>query len=523
MAGFSPGQKKMMGMASAVVLAGVLALAVLHGKTDWTPLYTQLAPADASAITKKLDSSGVAYQLADGGSTIEVSKDVVYQTRIDMASVSLPSDSTVGYGILDNQSMTSSDFMQQVSYQRAMEGELAKTIDAIDGVEASTVHLALPKDDTFALSDQAPSASVMVKTASGKSLTAEQTQAVVNLVASSIQNLTANEVTVADSQGDVLASPSTGVTGGGSGTDSSDDATSAYDRQVASAIESMLAPSVGVGKVKATVSAVLDFDQSAQTSETYSAPSTIIPNTPLVQSQSTKTETYGGSGPDPSGILGANNGTGSTNTTTGTTASGSGYNLDQNDSTPALNKVTEQINKAPGTVTHMSVAVMVDEKALPQSEVAKVQTMVSAAAGIQPSRGDTVVVNRMPFDTKLQKQMEAEVAAAAPASSSFPISLIIQGVIALAVLAGLVVTLKRRKAETEPISAAELTAGGLVHQPIPPSAVLPPRDNGQIITLPDQPMVNDRREVLGELIDNQPDEVAQVLRSWLGDRREVRR
>ena len=121
--GFHPGQKRGMGVAGGVVLAGVLALAVLHGKTDWTPLYTQLAPADASAITKKLDSSGVAYQLADGGGTIPVSKDVVYQTRIDMASVALPSDSTVGYGILDNQSMTSSDFMQQVSYQRAMEGD----------------------------------------------------------------------------------------------------------------------------------------------------------------------------------------------------------------------------------------------------------------------------------------------------------------------------------------------------------------------------------------------------------------
>ena len=107
----------------------------------------------------------------------------------------------------------------------------------------------------------------MVKTASGKTLTSEQTQAVVNLVASSIQNLTANEVTVADSQGDVLASPSTGVIAN-SGGGSSDDATQNYDRQLENAIESMLAQSVGTGKVKATVSADLDFDQSAQTSET---------------------------------------------------------------------------------------------------------------------------------------------------------------------------------------------------------------------------------------------------------------
>ena len=141
---------------------------------------------------------------------------------------------------------------------------------------------------------------------------------------------------------------------------------------------------------------------------------------------------------------------------------------------------------------------MVDEKALPQSMVPKVEQMVSAAAGIQASRGDKVVVDRMPFDTKLQKQMEAEVAAAAPPSSSLPISLIIQGVIALAVIAGLVVTLKRRKPESEPISAAELMmagGGGLVHQPIPPSAYIPAQEGGQIITLPDQPVVNDRREV----------------------------
>jgi flagellar biosynthesis/type III secretory pathway M-ring protein FliF/YscJ len=91
------------------------------------------------------------------------------------------------------------------------------------------------------------------------------------------------------------------------------------------------------------------------------------------------------------------------------------------------------------------------------------------------------------------------------------------------VLAGLVVMLRRRQPSNEPISAAELLAGGLVHQPIPPSSIIPGREHGQIITLPDQPAVSDRREVLGELIDNQPDEVAQVLRSWLGDRREVPR
>ncbi len=521
---FSAKQRKTMGIVAVVVIAGVLALAVVNGRTTWVPLYTGLSPADASAITKKLDSSGTAYQLSDDGSTILVSKDLVYQTRIDMASVSLPSDSTVGYGILDNQSMTSSDFMQQVSYQRAMEGELAKTIDAIDGVEASTVHLALPKDDTFALSDQTPSASVMVKTAQGHTLTSEQTQAVVNLVASSIQNLSPNDVTVADSQGDVLASPSTGVMASSGGSGAQGDAAQAYDRQVASAIESMLAQSVGTGKVKATVAADLDFDQSAQTSVSYSSPSTIVPNTPLMQSQSTKTETYNGSNASGAagGVVGPVNTTGGTNTATGTGSGSGGYNLNENDSTPALNKVTQTINEAPGKVNHLSVAVMIDEKALPASKVAEVQRMVSAAAGIDPTRGDSVVVSRMPFNTQLQKQEQTELQAAPAASAGggLPIALIIQGVIALALIVGVVTLLRRRAPEVEALSPAELMAGGLVRQSMPTAHG---DDNGQIITLSATPVVNDRREVLGELIDNQPDEVAQVLRSWLGDRREVRR
>src|SRR5215217_5471016 len=143
-----------------------------------SPLFSNLASADASAIVEELTTEGVAYTLADGGQTIMVAQDKVSSLRLTMSGLGLPADNESGYALLDEQGITTSEFQQQVSYQRALEGELANTLKSLDGVNAAVVHIALPKDEVFATDEGKPTASVLLDLAPGTNLAGEQVQAV---------------------------------------------------------------------------------------------------------------------------------------------------------------------------------------------------------------------------------------------------------------------------------------------------------------------------------------------------------
>lgn len=537
---FDRRQRTTMGVVFVATIGAVLAFSFLGNQTDWKPLMTNLSADDAAAVTKQLDSLGTEYELADGGATVMVPADVVYQTRIDIAAVDMPSSGKVGYGILDSQDLTSSEFSQRVGYKRAMEGELAMTIESIEGVNAALVHLAIPKDDTFALDAQKATASVMVKTAKGTVLSGRQVQAIVNLVASGTENLSPDDVTVADGAGNVLAAP--GTAPGAGGGDSSE-MQGKYEATLASSIEEMLAAVVGPGKAKATVSAELDFDSSSSVSETYAPPTTLVAGQALAVNETTKNETYGGdaTGTATQGVLGPTG----TAVTAGGAANGSGYQLNERQVNNAVNKVVENVNRAPGTVKKVSVAVIVDEEAVTAAQLPEIQTLVSAAAGITADRGDTIAVSRFALDNTESKQLEKELAfrdkqlAAATGSAGIP-------VVAVAGAGGVLLVLfvifflrsrKKKRREDADVYPLELSAGNsLPAEQIINIDATPrrsPQDAGVFADVgagAAMGAVNsgqgpglERREVLGDLIDNQPDEVAQLLRSWLGDRREVAR
>src|SRR5256884_3844646 len=202
---FTPGQK-------AVTLFGIVALVVggvlfanWASTPAYAPLFSNLSSTDASAIVDKLTSGGTPYQLTDGGATIMVPQSQVYDLRLKMSGQGLPAQNDTGYSLLDKQGVTTSDFMQNVDYQRALEGELDKTIKSINGVQAATVHLALPPKDVFATDTQKPTASVLVTTSLGRTLSPDQVQSIVHLVAASVVGLDPNQVTVADAAGNVLS------------------------------------------------------------------------------------------------------------------------------------------------------------------------------------------------------------------------------------------------------------------------------------------------------------------------------
>ncbi|MGH8890396.1 MAG: flagellar basal-body MS-ring/collar protein FliF, partial [Acidothermaceae bacterium] len=272
LADFTAGQKTVTVLVVVGLLVGGYLFSSWASKPTYTPLFSNLAATDASAITDKLTASKEPFKLADGGGTIMVPQKDVYQLRLDMAKNNLPASGQSGFSLLDKGGITTSQFQQNVEYQQALEGELVKTIESIDGVSAAVVNLVLPSDDVFSDDSKKSTASVLVTNDPSKPLSAGQVQAIVHLVASSVEGLDPNDVTVADSQGNVLSAP--GVNGTLSGASSmQDQQTAAYEQRVSNAVQALLVPLVGAGHAQVQVNATLNFDSQQTTSEQYVQPS----------------------------------------------------------------------------------------------------------------------------------------------------------------------------------------------------------------------------------------------------------
>jgi flagellar M-ring protein FliF len=527
MSGFSTGQKVVTGLAVVGLIIGGMMFSSWASKPTYTPLFSNLNSTDASSITQKLTSNKVPYKLADGGQTILVPQNQVYQQRMDLSAAGLPTGGAQGYSLLDKQGITTSEFQQHVDYQRALEGELAKTIGAIDGVAAASVHLVIPTQDVFADDSRKPSASVLIQNVPGKSMNSGQVQAVVHLVSSSVEGLTPDMVTVADSKGTVLSAP--GVDGMSAAVgDARVQQTKTYEDTVAKSLQDMLSTVIGPGHSVVRVTADLDFDQRQTTTETYgnAKPAPAL-------SEATTKETYTGNGnPPAAGVLGPTGGQ------TGATGTNSNYSKDDANRTFAVDKVTSVAQQAPGTVKRLSVAVVLDSAAK-GADQATVQRLVSAAAGINANRGDTVAVDTMTFDQSQAKEAQKELSKVAKAKSQENMMSLFKTVGVL-LLVGLVLLFvlrssKRQRrmpivippdlAELEaprtPIEAVALGEGDDEDdaEVLQPALVGAPANALDTVPTNELPEAAVAQSDIVQLIERQPDEVAQLLRSWLGDRR----
>jgi flagellar M-ring protein FliF len=508
--GFSPGQKMMTVLAAVGLVIGGFMFTSWASRPSYAPLFTNLSASDAASITGKLTSDKVTYKLADAGATVEVPVNQVYSERIKLAAAGLPGSSQSGYSLLDKQGITTSEFTQQVDFQRALEGELAKTITVIDGVNAASVHLVIPRQDVFAQSTSQASAAVLLSLTPGTSLSPTQVQAVVHLVASSVEGLTPANVTVTDSKGDVLAAPGTNGTQTAAG-DTQQQQTQSFQSTIGTSLQDMLAQVIGPNHAVVRVTADLNYDQKASTTETYPN------NKPIPLNQTTTQETYSGQGNPPAlGTLSA-----SPTTLPASTGGATTYNSQQNATNFAVDKVTQQIVQAPGTVNRMSIAVAVDSNTK-GVDATTIKQLVSAAAGIQPSRGDTVDVALVPFDTTTAVQAQKELKAAAAAKSQTKLfGEIKTGVMILLLLlvVGAVLRSARRAPQRLPL-------------PISPDLTLEPPSRGLgtgTLVSPGhaparyEPLTKSQAELAAadmsrQLNSARPDEVAGLLRDWLTER-----
>ncbi len=558
--GFGAVRLAVMGLVGVGFVAFFLFLTLRMTAAPMVPLFSDLALDDATKIVTKLDGMHVPYVLRGDGSTILVPNDRVLKLRMALAEQGLPSGGTVGYELFDEkEALGTTNFVQQLNQLRALEGELARSIRTLDGVEAARVHLVLPRHELFSRQTEKPSASIVLKLRGG--LSRGQVQAVQHLVGSAVPGLEPARVTVVDEHGTLLASGDDGDGVGGLAT-SLDQRTREIEHRLEQQIGQMVGSIVGPDKVRVQVAAQVDFNRMTRHSETFD------PDGQVVRSTQNTEETGLATDGAPDGVSVGNNvptevqaqKQGSQDQADGgksaTPQSTSRNNRTEETTNYEISHTTRTEVREPGQIERLSVAVLVDGgyKAGPKGEqvyvprsaeeLKQIDALVRSAIGYDEKRGDQVRVANLRF-AELQDfapQAEDNILFGLPKPDLLRIvETLVLGVVAL-LIALLVVKPVLTRLLTAPVEeiggrlalagasagAGELAmAGGeagmaLPGQPMAPPTALPaPRGLDSMIDIAQvegQVKESSVRKV-GEIVDRHPEEAIAIMRTWLAERR----
>jgi flagellar M-ring protein FliF len=467
-----------------------------------TPTYQVLiagmSSEDAAAVTEKLQGDGVPYKLADSGSTVMVPAAQVDAERIAIAAAGLPKGATKGsYEAFDKLGFGASSFQQQVARQRAFESDLSATVGSIDGVNSATVHLALPEQSLFAKERKPARASVVVDT--DGDMTDENVEAITHLVASSVPDLEPGDVTVTDTKGRLLSGDGGlgGTTAGG--TSKALALQRSYEDVMTASATSLLEQILGPGRALVRVNAEIDTSQKTLESEQYDPQGSVI----STEQKSGEKLVNGGPQTGPGGIL-----------TIPPVAATPGANgsYDKSDEARTYNnsKTVTRQQFSPGTVKRLTVAVAVDRNVTTAPPAAEIESLVANAVGLNVQRGDAISITRAVFpkpeainDTTSKKPDGLMTQVPSLATTGVAIVLLL--------LVGLGFLKAVRRVQVDEI---DLTDAALA-LPAGAQAALPAADGAQI-AIPAPREQQEETQIL-KMIEDQPDEVASLLRGWLSD------
>jgi flagellar M-ring protein FliF len=466
---------------------------------------TNLAPEDSAAIADQLTSDGVPYAIGGGGSTVSVPANKVAEVRIKLAQAGLPKGGNVGLEIFDKTNFGATDFVQQVNFQRGMEGELARSINTLDGVKASRVHISMPQEAIFKEDQAKPTASILLQLKAGAHLNQDQVKGITNLVTNSIAGLTQGGVTIIDETGHVLfdgamaeGTFSTGATG------TQLDLQHQYELALQRDVESTLGKVVGAGRSAVTVRASLNFDKVQQNEDKFGAPADTVP-----RSTTTTSETFTGSGLNVGAVpgTGTNGGTGGASATT---ANGnSNYNRTETTTNNEINKTSTTTVKAPGSLQKLSVSVVLDESVTAAQE-ANITSAVAASVGLDQTRGDTLSVTRLPFDESAKQDL---LPAAGDGISQYLDYLKLLLPMLAVVLAFVLVMLLLRSLGKRQLALPALA--GSRQTPALVSAYAAPALNPGLPMQALEPTSDPHEERVLKLADANPRAVAEVVQTWM--------
>ncbi len=407
-----PLSRKIALLAVTAVSIALFAVLIIQARTaDYQLLYANLAEKDAASVVSWLKGERISYQLKNNGKNIWITANQLYETRLQLASVGLPSGGGVGFEVFDKQSFALTDFVQKVNYTRALQGELARTITSLAPVVATRVHLAIPEKRLFKNQQQNATASIVVTLAKGGTLDKSQVQGIIHLVSGSVEGLSSDKVTVIDSNGEVLE-----------GIEKNDDEQQLsvdmlvfqqnIERLMEKRAQDLLDKTMGYGQAMVRVTASLDFAKTETTEELFDAEEPVIRSEKLQEENNGSSSTGGIPGVQ-SNLQGNSSGA-----TSGIPSSSKSSRTTNYEISKTINKTIHPV----GTIKNLSVSVLLSDRVIPakdensqptsetrsEKELQSVETMVARALGLDAQRGDKINVTSMPFITPAEDQLLAE-------------------------------------------------------------------------------------------------------------------
>jgi flagellar M-ring protein FliF len=376
-------------------------------ESDFRPLYTTLASEDAGAVVQKLKEGGIEYRISDSGSTVLVPSAKLAEMRLEMASAGLPKSGRIGFELFDKTNFGATEFVEHINFRRALEGELERTVMSLAEVEQARVHVTFPKESVYLESRQAAKASVVVRVRPGARLLPQNVVAIEHLLASAVEGLAPESVSVVDVSGHLLSrARSTAAADGGESSDRLLETRQNIEKDLVSKINSTLEPLLGPEKFRAGASVECDFSSAEQSEEIFD-PSRSV----MVSSQKSEdTSSTGGA----AGIPGTASNLPRPPAKPATAMAGASR---RTESIAYQSSRTVRRTKLPeGTVKKMSLAVLVDQAAhwegqgkdmhrvieqVPPEKLKSIRDLVAAATGFSAERGDQLIVESLPFESTL--------------------------------------------------------------------------------------------------------------------------
>jgi flagellar M-ring protein FliF len=492
-------EKWILGGSVLLLLISLVAWSVWWGsKPEYMPLFSRLESRDAGEIANKLKEMKIPYEIGDNGTTLLVQSKDVYKTRLQLATDGLPRGGVKGFEIFDKSNMTATESQTKVQYLTALQGELTRTIEQLSEIEKARVHIVLPEDSLYKKNEKPATASVLLKLRPNAQLDKNQMRGVVHLVASSVQGLKTENITIVDTYGNILYDPNENPLNPLSPTHTLTqlDLQKKVQVDLQNNAQSLLYQVFGSNKAAVRVSVELNFDKRTIENKTFEP---VVDDKGIVRSSHETSETFKGRGMQaPGGIP-------------GTTSNIPGYpTTDRNESNYEkkeairnyeINERNEHVEAAPGSIKRLTVAVLIDS-ALTPAQQEGISKVVASAVGINPSRGDVITVESMPFGTLVAEKQEADALKLLEQQKVWAMA----AAAAIAALGAGLFMYRRRKQKQEAEEAAALA------ELDPMNIVMP----GAQLSEEDM-QKREARENIERLAKQKPEEFALLLRTWLSE------
>jgi len=479
---FTFNQKILMGVILGAAVLSIVIFSVWLRSEEKTVLFTNLSPEDASLAIDELTKQNVEAELTNGGTTIMVPEGVVHRLRVDLSAKGIPSSGTVGWGIFDGKQYGMTEFVQNVNFKRALEGELTKTIESISGIRAARVHLVMPKPSIFKKMESPATASVVLTLGRGSALSPHQIRGVQSLVAGSVEGLEMPNVSVHDQYGVVMSENFDGE--GAARSEGQLALKKEVDAYLSDKAQGMLTQVMGPNRAIVSVDATLNFERLEQQRKIYDPAQTVVRS----EERNESTEGQGGSN-------------------------------EQSTTNYEINETLETVVGEIGGVKTMSVAVFVDGRyeaaeeggepvytPLPEEELEQIERVVQTAVGLDAERGDRIEVVNMRFQEPAAPPSEGGGLVSAPLMQDLP------GLIGRILLFGTVIFMafRLKNALGDLMGQVYVPEGAPeVAEEIPAEDIL--ETDESVVSLENK--LNEVRDYAGA----NPQDIADLVQAWVGE------